>query len=120
MSLYLENVRNFAIVLAPIVGLILLRHRLGRLNAAAALVAYRALFPLGEHAGWTFYYVFGDRRPRRGVDASCSRPRTHGGCLCRDRVSAACCGRDQNCCEEAAGWPGGCFYTHSSPAAPSR
>lgn len=59
MSLYLESAEKFAIALAPIVGLILLRHRVGPLNAAAALVAYGALFPLGEHSGWTFFYVFG-------------------------------------------------------------
>ncbi len=59
MSLYLESAKGLAIVLAPIVGLILLRHRVGPLNTAAALVVYGALFPIGEHAGWTFFYVFG-------------------------------------------------------------
>jgi len=33
--------------------------RLGALNAASWLLAYGALGPIGEHAGWTFYYTLG-------------------------------------------------------------
>ncbi len=58
-SLYLESAAKVAVAMAPIVALVVLRRRLGALNAASWLVAYGALGPIAEHAGWTFYYTLG-------------------------------------------------------------
>ena len=44
---------------APIVALVIWRRRLGALNTASWLVVFGALVLLGEHAGWTFWYVLG-------------------------------------------------------------
>ena len=58
-SLYLESAAKVAVAMAPIVALVAWRRRLGALNAASWLLAYGALGPIGEHAGWTFYYTLG-------------------------------------------------------------
>ncbi len=56
-SLYLESAAKVAVAMAPIVALVAWRRRVGALNAASWLVAYGALGPIAEHAGWTFYYT---------------------------------------------------------------
>jgi len=56
---YLEAAAKLAVAMAPIVALVLWRRRLGALKAASWLVAYGALGPIAEHAGWTFYYTLG-------------------------------------------------------------
>ncbi len=58
LSLYLQSIAMVAVAIA-IVAWVVWRERLGAINAASWLIAYGALFPIAEHAGWTFYYTLG-------------------------------------------------------------
>src|SRR5262245_25133244 len=50
-----------AVILAPTVVLVALRRRIGRMNAAAALVIYGALAASGEHGSWAMRLAIHER-----------------------------------------------------------
>lgn len=76
-SFYVQGALVFAGACLPVVLLVILRRRLGLLNAAAWLVAYGAFGVVMEHPGFAFSYTVGAPWHAEGIYEVANHARVH-------------------------------------------